>query len=165
MAFIMVGSVKQHLDKSTARVQYPWVQCQMEPLVARLLHSMSRDKELRQLTTFGLFCRSRKQRRQLVPYPAAAWKWKTVQAFDRRISQLVNILELTSLLNDLRPFPTRDEIISCRLFRVRDSLVEASMAAKDGSSCFLFFYRVCRLLTSIELGTSSRVLTLWTVSH
>ena len=28
-----------------------------------------------------------------------------------------------------------------------------------------FFLRLCRLLTSIELGTSSHVLTLWTVSH
>ena len=77
---------------------------------------LSRDKRTAPTDHLGHFWRSRKQRRQLVPYPAGAWKWKTVQAFNRRISQLVNSLELTGLLNYLRPFPTRDEIISCRLF-------------------------------------------------
>ena len=69
-----------------------------------------------------------------MPYPAAEWKWKTVQAFDRRISQLVNILELTSLLNYLRALSVRDEIVSCRLFRVRDS----PMAAKKMDHLFFF---------------------------
>ena len=73
----------------------------------------------------------------------------------RRTSQLVNILELASLLTYLRPLPARDEISSCRMFLVLDSLVEASLAARDRSSCFFFLTRLCRLLTSIELGVSS----------
>ena len=82
------------------------------------------------------FCRSRKQRRQLAPYLSSALKWKTVQALNWRTSQLVNTLELASLLNYLRPFPARGEIISCRLFHVFDSLVKALLVAKGRSSSF-----------------------------
>ena len=57
----------------------------------------------------------------------------------RRTSQLVNILELASLLTYLRPLPARDEISSCRMFLVLGSLVEASLAARDRSSCFFVF--------------------------
>ena len=99
-----------------------------------------------------------------MPYPASAWKWRTVQAYNWRTSQLVNILELASLFNYLRPLPARGELISCRMFHMFDSLVEASLAAKDRSSC-VFLTRVCRLLTSIEVGSSPYVLILWTVSH
>ena len=60
------------------------------------------------------------------------------------------------MLTYLRPFPVRDETSSCRMFLVLGSRVEAPLAAKD---------RLCRLLTSIEHGVSSHVLTLWTVSQ
>ena len=63
--------VKQHLDSSTARLQNPWVQCEMVPLVTRLVHTMSRNNEPRQLTTLvssadhassdGISCRTRRQ--------------------------------------------------------------------------------------------------------
>ena len=46
-----------------------------------------------------------------------------------------------------------------------DSLVEATLAAKILIILLFFFLtRLSRLLTSIELGASSHVLTLWTVS-
>ena len=48
------------------------------------------------------------------------------------------------MLNYLRPFPACGGISSCRMFYVLDSLVEASLAAKDRSSCF-FLTRLCRM--------------------
>ena len=102
----------------------------MVPLAARLLRSMSRDKELFHLTTFVTFAdhassdgNSRRILRQL--------RSAVFQAFNRRTSQHVNTLELASLLNYLRLLPARGEIISCHLFHMFDSLVEASLTAKD----------------------------------
>ena len=117
---------KQHFDNSTARLQNPWGQCEKVLLVTRLLHSMSRDKRTGSTDHFGHFAcvrgsdgNSRRIRRQLV-------RWRTVQAYTWHTSQFVNILELASLLNFLRPLPARGEIIS-RLHVPRRS-----------SSCFSF---------------------------
>ena len=70
-AFFMVSVVLAALGQQHNTFATSWVQFEMAPLVARLLHFMSRDKELRQLTTLvssadhassdGNSCRTRRQ--------------------------------------------------------------------------------------------------------
>ena len=102
--------------------------------------------------------------RQDLPYPACAWKWKTVQAYPWRQTQHINVLEFTAFLIYVRSLADSLSFHNKRYFHVFDSRVVACVAAKGRSSSKVL-NRVSRRFLAYALATNSYVLTLWTISH
>ena len=145
------------------------------PSLVSLLESMVPGKELSHLHTLlklGDFrgtdvCLSHQTlldpSRQVVPYPAFAWKWKTSQSYSWRQSQHINALEFTALLNYIRDIVSRPEVHSSRLFHVLDSRVSSCIVAKGRSSSRLL-NRLCRRLAAFSLAADLYIMPLWTIS-
>jgi hypothetical protein len=100
--------------------------------------------------------------RQLAPYPAFAWAWKSVQSYKWAQSQHINVLEFIALFNYIRSIVTSSRIHSHRLFHVLDSRVSSCIVAKGRSSRLL--NRCCRRFAAFTLAADIYVLPLWTIS-
>ena len=101
--------------------------------------------------------------RQIVPYPAFAWKWQTVQSYEWKQAQHINALEFTALLNYVRRVVAEPSNHSLRCFHVLDSRVSSCIVAKGRSSSRII-NRLCRRLAAFTLASDTYFLPLWTIS-
>ena len=101
--------------------------------------------------------------RQLIPYPAIAWKWKCLQSYRWQNSQHINILELVSFFNYLRACVAVAENHNCRFLHVLDSRVASCILAK-GRSSSTKLNRVLSRVGSLMLASDTYVLPMWTIS-
>ena len=72
--------------------------------------------------------------RQVVPYPAFAWKWVTTQGYPWKQSQHINALEFVAFLIYVSSVVADSSNHSLRYFRVLDSTVSSCIVAKGRSS-------------------------------
>ena len=101
--------------------------------------------------------------RQVVPYPAFAWKWRTVQGYPWKQMHHINALEFTAFLNYVRSIVVNPATHSLRCFHVLDSRVSSCIVAKGRSSSRLL-NRLCRRLAAFTLASDTYFLPLWTIS-
>ena len=102
--------------------------------------------------------------RQVVPYPAMAWAWRSVQSYAWRTPQHINILELIAFFNYLRACLKKADVHSSRFIHVFDSRVVSCIVAKGRSSSSTKLNRILRRVTSLMLAGDVYVCPLWTVS-
>ena len=101
--------------------------------------------------------------RQLVPYPAIAWDWKSIQSYRWQTPQHINVLELLAFFNYIRAWTVHKDARSVRFFHVLDSRVSSCVIAKGRSSSKLL-NRILRRVCALTLVADLYVLPLWTVS-
>ena len=102
--------------------------------------------------------------RQIIPYPAIVWEWKSVQSYEWRQTHHINVLELIAFFNYLRSWVSKPEHHGCRLLHVVDSRIVSCVLAKGrSSSCKL--NRVLRRVGALMLASDIYVFPLWTVSR
>ena len=89
--------------------------------------------------------------RQVVPYPAFAWKWETTQSYPWKQVQHINALEFAALLNYVRSVVVIPTDHSMRYFHELDSRVSSCIVAKGRSSSRIL-NRPCRRLAAFTLG-------------
>ena len=90
--------------------------------------------------------------RQHLPYPAFAWKWKTVQAYPWRQAQHINVFEFTAFLIYVRSLADSLSFHNKRFFHVFDSRVVACVVAKGRSSSKVL-NRISRRFLAYALAT------------
>ena len=101
--------------------------------------------------------------RQVIPYPAIVWAWRSVQSYTWRQPQHINVLELVAFLNYLRACVRKPSNHSSRCLQVVDSRVVSCVIAKGrSSSCKL--NRILRRVNALLLASDVYVFPLWTVS-
>ena len=162
---------------STRGFAKPGVAAKVCDEVKDLLATVSRGKEAEHLTHILEFCDFRgsevsirdgtvnEGNRQIIPYPAMVWKWRSVQAYTWRQPHHINVLELIVFFNYLRACVKKPENHSCRILHVVDSRVVSCVLAKSrssSSSCKL--NRVLRRVGALMLASDVYVFPLWTVS-
>ena len=167
--------LRGQLEGATARLQRQGVQDDVVPVISTLLRSMQCGHEAAHLEyllrwadhrgsdvllSSGTVLNGTTQR---APYPAFCWDWQSVQQYQWRAAQHINVLELTTLLNYLRMRTATGEVANMRIFHLFDSLVAASVAAKGRSSSFVL-NRICRRTAAVCLSSSTFVVSLWTIS-
>ena len=101
--------------------------------------------------------------RQLVPYPALAWDWNSVQSYKWQVTQHINVLELLAFFNYLRRRSGRPNTHACRILHILDSRVCSCVLAK-GRSSSLMLNRVLRRVAALLIVADISVLPLWTIS-
>jgi len=97
------------------------------------------------------------------PYPAFAWKWRSVQSYKWDHVQHINVLEFLAMFNYLRSMSNKVHLQHLRLFHILDSQVVCSVLAK-GRSSSRRLNRCCRRLLPLLLGMDWYVFSIWTVS-
>ena len=101
--------------------------------------------------------------RQLIPYPAIVWAWRSVQAYIWHQPHHINVLELVAFFNYFRACVRKPENHSSRILHVVDSRVASCVIAK-GRSSSSNLNRVLRRAGALMLASDVYVLPLWTVS-
>ena len=101
--------------------------------------------------------------RQVIPYPAMVWAWRSEQAYKWHSPHHINVLELIAFFNYLRCCVLKVDNHSCRLLHVLDSRVVSCVLAKGRSSSSKL-NRVLRRLSALMLASDVYVFPLWTVS-
>ena len=119
---------------------------EMEHLVNLLRWADYRGSDVR-LDAGELFDGSR----QVCPYPATAWKWRSVLAWPWRRRQHINVLEFTAFLTYLHSKVAHSSFQGQRIFHVFDSRVAACVVTK-GRSCSRVLNRGCRRLFGVRCG-------------
>ena len=167
--------LRGQLEGATARLQRQGVQDDVVPVISTLLRSMQCGHEAAHLEYLLRWADHRGSdvllfsgtvlngTTQRAPYPAFCWDWQSVQQYQWRAAQHINVLELTTLLNYLRMRTATGEVANMRIFHFFDSLVAASVAAKGRSSSFVL-NRICRRTAAVCLSPSTFVVSLWTIS-
>ena len=101
--------------------------------------------------------------RQVIPYPAMVWAWRSVQAYAWQQPHHINVLELVAFFNYLRACARKPDNHSNRILHVLDSRVASCVIAKGrSSSCKL--NRILRRVSALLLASDVYVFPLWTVS-
>lgn len=168
----LLNSLRYGATKRLAKYQVSDV---VAPILMRLIESMQPGKELSHLKFLlragdyrgsDVIISSQEvlaEDRQLSPYPAFAWQWKSVQGYSWAKSQHINVLEFAALLNYIRSIVKHPKVHAQRLFHVLDSRVCSCIVAKGRSSSRLL-NRLCRRYASFILAADLYVLPLWTIS-
>ena len=143
--------------------------------VQKLLTTVTCGKESERLSHVLEFCDFRgsevslregtvsEGHRQVIPYPAMVWAWRSVQAYAWQQPQHINVLELIVFFNYLRACVRVPGNHSSRILHVLDSRVASCVIAKGrSSSCKL--NRILRRVSALLLASDVYVFPLWTVS-
>ena len=101
--------------------------------------------------------------RQVIPYPAMVWAWRSFQSYTWQQSNHINVLELVAFFNYLRACVRKPERHSCRMLHVLDSRVASCVIAKGRSSSSKL-NRILRRVSALMLASDVYVFPLWTVS-
>ena len=101
--------------------------------------------------------------RQVIPYPAVAWAWRSVQSYAWQRPHHINVLELIAFFLYLRACCIKAECHSYRFLHVVDSRVVSCVLAK-GRSSSTKLNRILRRVGSLMLAGDMYVFPLWTVS-
>ena len=165
--------VREELRKATKRLADTVVSHEASDALCKMLRTMAPGSEARHLHELIRFADHRGSEirvalwsgaaDQLFPYPAFAWKWKTVQSYAWHHDQHINILEFTAFFNYLRSLANKKHLQHMRLFHVFDSKVVCGVLGK-GRSPSRRMNRCCRRLLPLLLGMDWYVMTLWTIS-
>ena len=97
------------------------------------------------------------------PYPAFRWHWKDVLSYKWKQPQLINVLELTAFLSELRRRSRDQTQHNRRFFCIVDSLVTFYVLGK-GRSSSKRLNRICRRVTALTLASGLIPVSLWTIS-
>ena len=166
--------VRAELQLSTKRLAERTVGFAVAEALCKLLSKMSPGQELGHLR--GLL-RCADHRGSLIrvslaagedgdleyPYPAFAWRWKSVLSYPWEHSQHINVLEFISFFNYLRSLSNKVHLQHLRLFHVLDSRVCCGVIGK-GRSPSRRMNRCCRRLLPLLLGMDWYLLMMWIVS-
>ena len=180
-ASIPGGREEQHvwvldcLLHSTRGFSKPGVAAKISEEVQNLLTTVACGKEAERLLHVLEFCDFRgsevslregtmsEGNRQVIPYPAMVWAWRSVQAYAWQQPQHINILELVVFFNYLRACVKVPGNHSSRFLHVLDSRVASCVIAKGrSSSCKM--NRILRRVSALMLASDVYVFPLWTVS-
>ena len=101
--------------------------------------------------------------RQVIPYPAVVWAWRSVQAYAWQTPHHINVLELVAFMNYLRSCVSRADNHSVRFLHVLDSRVVSCILAK-GRSSSIKLNRILRRVCALLMAGDNYVFPLWTVS-
>ena len=165
----------QCMRNSTRGFANPGVAANVSDEVQKLLTTTVCGKEAKHLLHVLEFCDFRgsevslrdgtvsEGNRQVIPYPAMVWAWRSVQAYAWQQPQHINILELVALSNYLRACVRVPGNHSSRILHVLDSRVASCVIAKGrSSSCKM--NRILRRVGALMLASDVYVFPLWTVS-
>ena len=160
---------------STRGFSKPGVAAKVCDEVQRLLPTVVRGKEAEHLAHVLEFCDFRgsevslrdgtvnEGNRQIIPYPAIVWAWRSVQSYTWHQPHHIKVLELVAFFNYLRACVRRPGNHSSRILHVVDSRVASCVIAKGrSSSCKL--NRILRRVGALLLASDVYVFPLWTVS-
>ena len=143
--------------------------------VQKLLPTVVRGKETSHLLHVLQFCDFRgsevsirdctisEGNRQVNPYPAMVWNWRSVQSYRWQQPNHINVLELVAFFNYLRTCVRKPESHSFRIWHVLDSRVASCVIAKGRSSSNKL-NRILRRVSALMLASDVYVFPLWTVS-
>ena len=176
-----VGKEEQHawvlqcLLHSTRGFSKPGVAANIGNEVQKLLNTVSCGKESERLLHVLEFCDFRGSEvtirdgtvneglRQVIPYPAMVWAWRSLQAYAWKQPHHINVLEFNAFFNYLRACVRKPVNHSNRMLHVLDSRVASCVIAKGrSSSCKL--NRILRPVSALLLASNVYVFPLWTVS-
>ena len=176
-----VGEEEQHawvlecLLHSTRGFSKPGVAAKISHEVQKLLKTVACGKESEHLLHVLEFCDFRgsevslrdgtvnEGHRQVIPYPAMVWAWRSVQAYSWQQPHHINVLELIVFFNYLRACVRNPDNHCSRMLHVLDSRVASCVIAKGrSSSCKL--NRILRRVSALLLASDVYVFPLWTVS-
>ena len=104
-----------------------------------------------------------KASRQLAPYPAFRWEWRTVAAYGWKVPQHISVLEVVAFLNHIIEASQHKRFINKRFFHVVDSQVAAAVITKGRSSSRALNIQL-RKVAGILLVGNLYPLVVWTLS-
>jgi hypothetical protein len=166
--------VRGELSKSTKRLAEAGTSSSASACIVKLLEMMEPGKEeshLKDMLRTASHRCSETRINQMVgeegnlhfPYPAFAWNRQSVQSYEWRHAQHINVLEFVSMFNYLRSISGKLHLQHLRLFHVLDSQVCCGVLAK-GRSSSRRLNRCCRRLLPLLLGMDWYLFSLWTIS-
>ena len=149
---------------STRGFSKPGVAASISNEVQKLLKTVSAGKESEHLLHVLEFCDFRgsevsvrdstvnEGHRQVIPYPAMVWAWRSVQAYAWQQPHHINVLELIAFFNYLRACVRKPNNHCSRMLHVLDSRVASCVIAKGrSSSCKL--NRILRRVSALLLAS------------
>ena len=166
--------VRSELAKSTKRLAAAHTAARVTECLVKLLGTMEPGREVEHVEEL-LRCSNYKGAEIRVsllmgedgnlcfPYPAFAWRWRSVQSYKWDHIQHINVLEFLAMLNYLRSMSNKVHLQHKRFFHILDSQVVCSILAK-GRSSSRRLNRCCRRMLPLLLGMDMYLYSLWTVS-
>jgi len=166
--------VCQELSSATKRLALQGTSAAVADALCRMLAGMEPGREVQHLQNLLRFTNHRGSEVRLglwagiddgmpFPYPAFAWRWKSVLSYRWVHDQHINILEFMAFFNYLRTLSNKRHLQHLRLFHVFDSKVVCGVLGK-GRSPSRRINRCSRRLLPLVLGMDVYVMTLWTIS-